>query len=112
ECTEEEILNSMCMAGPMTGVNDNHSPALPLDEVRRFLDATKPIFASVRKKPQRPAVPAEKDRPHDADKEGNVRVSSALPTLVRGAEGIPISTKPMDEPETPESLPTPGKSDT
>ncbi|MGQ0507073.1 MAG: DmpA family aminopeptidase [Myxococcaceae bacterium] len=112
ECTEEAILNSMCMAGPMTGVNDNHSPALPLDEVRRFLDATGPIFASVRKKPQRPAMPAERDRPHDADKEGSVRLSSALPTRVRGGEGIPISTKPVEETEAPESLPVPGKSDT
>ncbi len=112
ECTEEAILNSMCMARPMTGANDNHCPALPLDEVRRFVDATRPIFASVRKKPQRPAIPAEQDRPRDVDKEGSVRLSSALPTLVRGAEGIPISTKPVESEDAVDSSPDRTKSDT
>ena len=51
ECTEEAILNSMCMAGPMTGVNGNMVPALPLAEVRRFLEATQPVFAPRGKKP-------------------------------------------------------------
>src|SRR3954467_4991444 len=55
EATEEAILNSMCMATPMTGINDNYCPALPLGEVRRFIDAFKPIFASVKKKPQTPS---------------------------------------------------------
>ena len=45
EATEEAILNSMCMAEPMTGVNGNHVPALPLGEVRRFLDATRHAWA-------------------------------------------------------------------
>ncbi|HLM44028.1 MAG TPA: P1 family peptidase, partial [Myxococcaceae bacterium] len=49
EATEEAILNSMCMAEPMKGVNDNFCAALPLDEVRRFVDACRPIFASVKK---------------------------------------------------------------
>ena len=29
EATEEAILNAMCMAEPMKGVNDNYCPALP-----------------------------------------------------------------------------------
>jgi D-aminopeptidase len=58
EATEEAILNSMCMATSMTGVNGNFVPALPLDEVRRFVDATRPIFASVKKKPQQSSFPA------------------------------------------------------
>ncbi len=37
ECTEEAILNSMCMARPMDGVNDNHAAALPLTWVRDYL---------------------------------------------------------------------------
>jgi D-aminopeptidase len=49
ECTEEAILNSMCMAGPMTGVNGNMVPALPLGDVRRFIDATRPFFAPGKK---------------------------------------------------------------
>jgi D-aminopeptidase len=97
EATEEAILNSMCMARPMTGINDNYVPALPLEEVRRFVDATRPIFASVKKKPQESASPPSRERPQDVDREGNVTMASALPTAVRGAEGIPIPTKPAPE---------------
>jgi D-aminopeptidase len=93
EATEEAILNSMCMATSMTGVNGNHVPALPLDEVRRFIDATRPIFASVKKQPQQPAMPASKQKPSDIDKEGALKVSEASPTAVRGAEGIPYPTR-------------------
>ncbi len=98
EATEEAILNSMCMARPMEGINGNYCPALPLDEVRRFVDACRPIFASVKKKPQSPAVPASKEKPADLDEKGQVRVASALPTEVRGAEGIPFPTRPVLEP--------------
>jgi len=99
EATEEAILNSMCMAGPMTGINDNYCPALPLDEVRRFVDATRPIFAAVNKKPKVPAVPPSKEKPVDEDKGGSVKVGAALPTEVRGAEGIPYPTKRVPEGE-------------
>ncbi|HEY8210412.1 MAG TPA: P1 family peptidase [Myxococcaceae bacterium] len=94
EATEEAILNSMCMARPMTGINDHQVPALPLEEVRRFVDATRPIFASVKKKPQESAAPPGRERPPDVDKEGDVTVGEVLPTDVRGAEGIPFPTKP------------------
>ncbi len=94
EATEEAILNSMCMATAMTGINDNHVPALPLDEIRRFVDACRPIFASVKKKPQTPAAPPSREKPADVDKEGNVTVAEARPTEVRSAEGIPFPTKP------------------
>jgi D-aminopeptidase len=50
EATEEAILNSMCMATDMHGVNGNTVPALPLEEVKKFVDATRPIFASAKKK--------------------------------------------------------------
>lgn len=96
EATEEAILNSMCMARPMEGVNGNFVHALPLDEVRKFVDATTPIFASVKKKPQQPAAPANKEKKaQDIDKEGSVKMSAALPTRVRGAEGIPYPTRPV-----------------
>lgn len=104
EATEEAILNSMCMARPMVGINDNYCPALPLGEIRRFIDACRPIFASVKKRPQAPAAPASKDRPLDVDKEGTVTVAGARPTEVRGAEGIPYPTKPLPE----EPAPPPG----
>ncbi len=45
EATEEAILNSLCMATAMTGVNDHHVPALPLDEVRRCAEVTRRLFA-------------------------------------------------------------------
>ncbi len=94
EATEEAILNAMCMARPMDGVNGNEVPALPLDEVRKFVDACRPIFATVNKKPRDPAVPAKKDKPLDQDKEGRLTVGEALPTQVRSAEGIPYPTRP------------------
>jgi D-aminopeptidase len=97
EATEEAILNSMCMATSMKGVNDNYVPALPLDEVRRFVNACRPIFASVKKRPQQTSAPVARDKPADVDKEGEVRAGAVLPTEVRGAEGIPYPTRPAPE---------------
>lgn len=37
EATEEAILNSLCMAEDMEGINGNFSPALPLNEVREII---------------------------------------------------------------------------
>jgi D-aminopeptidase len=110
EATEEAILNAMCMATAMTGVNNNYCPALPLDEVRRFVDACRPIFASVKKRPQQSSAPASRERPSDQDKEGKVRVGEALPTHVRGAEGIPYPTRPA--PDASEGSSSGGTSDT
>jgi D-aminopeptidase len=98
EATEEAILNSMCMARPMEGINGNYSPALPLEEVRRFVDACRPIFGSLKRKPT-PAV--AKEKPPDSDDQGQVKVASALPTEVRGAEGIPFPTRPLAAPAAP-----------
>jgi D-aminopeptidase len=94
EATEEAILNSMCMATPTAGVNGHLVPALPLDEVRRFVDATRPIFASVKKRPDQPAMPAGKDDPKDADLEVGFELDEAPPSAVRSAEGIPFPTRP------------------
>lgn len=108
EATEEAILNSMCMARPMVGINDNFSPALPLDEVRRFVAAYEPILGRTRKKPP---VPIEK--PADLDRESSVPLGRALPSMVRGAEGIPYPTKPVPD-EDPDADPSKasGTSDT
>jgi D-aminopeptidase len=73
------------MATSMTGVNDNFVPALPLDEVRRFVDACRPIFASVKKRPQQTSAPVSRERPSDVDKEGDVKVSAG--PAHRGARG-------------------------
>jgi D-aminopeptidase len=100
EATEEAILNSMCLATEMAGVNGNAVPALPLDEVRRFVDATRPIFASVNRKPQQPAVPASMERPVDEDRQGELVVAAAAPSAVRGAEGIPYPLRPYPTGDT------------
>jgi D-aminopeptidase len=101
EATEEAILNSMCMATAMTGVNDHTVPALPLDEVRRFVDATRSIFASAKKKPSEPARPAEDEKPEEPSAGSSVTVGQAPPTAVRGAEGIPYPTRPGRDQSSP-----------
>jgi D-aminopeptidase len=37
ECTEEAILNALCMADDMRGQSDHFAPALPLDDLRDIL---------------------------------------------------------------------------
>ena len=80
-------------ASKATGINGNHVPALPLDEVRRFVEAVRPALG-MRRRPPAPSGP-----PPDRDREGTVRVAEALPTAVRGAEGIPFPTRPPDDEE-------------
>jgi D-aminopeptidase len=115
EATEEAILNSMCMARPMEGINGNYCPALPLGEIRRFVDACRPIFAAAKKKPQLLAQPASRDMTGEVNEQGLVRVGSALPTEVRGAEGIPFPTRPIPQQpadSTPEGEENPAQTDT
>jgi len=92
EATEEAILNSMCMATEMSGAHGNSVPALPLDEVRRFVDATRPIFASVKKAPQEPAVPAGTEELVE-DKQIDFELDATAPSRKRSAEGMPV---PLD----------------
>jgi D-aminopeptidase len=96
EATEEAILNSLCMATPMDGVDGHEVPALPLDEVRRFVDATRPIFATVNKSPNEPSLPAGKEPLSDADLQVEFDLSQARPSDVRSAEGIPYPTRPAE----------------
>ena len=37
ECTEEAIVNSLCMADDMRGQSDHFAPALPLDDLATIL---------------------------------------------------------------------------
>lgn len=97
EATEEAILNSLCMGTPMAGVDNHEVPALPLDEVRRFIDATRPIFATVKKTPDAPAVPAGTEPLSAADRQVEFDLSQARPTDVRSAEGIPFPTNPAPD---------------
>jgi D-aminopeptidase len=83
------------MATEMAGAHGHAVPALPLDEVRRFVDATRPIFASVKLRPDQPAVPATEDVPIESQLGFNL--DEAQPTRVRSAEGIPFPTRPGPE---------------
>lgn len=45
EATEEAIVNSLCMADEMTGINGNHAPALPLRKMQTIMQRFHPSFA-------------------------------------------------------------------
>jgi D-aminopeptidase len=42
ECTEEAILNALCMARDMDGVNENFVPAMPLRTVKELVERANP----------------------------------------------------------------------
>ena len=44
EATEEAIVNSLCMADDMTGINDNFAPGLPLERVVALLEKHRPTL--------------------------------------------------------------------
>jgi D-aminopeptidase len=44
ECTEEAILNSLCMAGDMSGQNGNFAPGLPLDRLVELMERYRPAL--------------------------------------------------------------------
>jgi D-aminopeptidase len=54
ECTEEAIVNSLCMAGEMRGQSDHVAPALPLDRLSEILGRYRDAFSL--KPPAPPAV--------------------------------------------------------
>jgi len=57
ECTEEAILNALCMARPMEGINGNFSPALPLSLVREYLaHVRRPMPQAKERIPAAPAL--------------------------------------------------------
>jgi D-aminopeptidase len=90
EATEEAILNALCMARDLDGVNGNLSRALPLDEVRALAERWRELSAGSR--PQAPPRTAPPGTP-----------ALARPTFVRGAEGMapparPAEAKPAAEP--------------
>jgi D-aminopeptidase len=43
ECLEEAMLNSLCMAEPMRGVDDHYAHALPLDETVELVRRHRPV---------------------------------------------------------------------
>jgi D-aminopeptidase len=46
ECTEEAIVNSLCMADEMRGQSGHLAPALPLDRLQEILRRYRQAFAT------------------------------------------------------------------
>ena len=47
ECTEEAIINALCMADAMTGQGGNFAPALPLDDMAELVRKYRPAVAHI-----------------------------------------------------------------
>ncbi|ATB32922.1 P1 family peptidase [Melittangium boletus] len=90
EATEEAILNAMCMATSMTGVNGNFVPALPLDEVRRFVNASRPLFAPARKRAHPASAPAAPARPPEGE-------GTPTPKVRLSESSFPQPTRPAPD---------------
>jgi len=108
EATEEAILNALCMARGMDGVNGNFCPALPLAEVKEMVK-----MWQAEKARQLAVGPAPVRRvPPGAAEATRVRAATpaAKPSAVRGAEGMPALTRPPDAsaPPPPASAPSAG----
>jgi D-aminopeptidase len=84
DATEEAILNALCAARDMDGVNGNLSRALPLQDVRELVLAWKRAKSKVAA--DRRAAPAPRE---GGGRAAPVTTSTAPPTAVRGAEGMP-----------------------
>ncbi len=87
EATEEAILNALCMARDMDGVNGNLSRALPLEDVKELVGGWQDESA---RRAARLGPEASPRRPPAEGEATRVRAGSpaAKPTAVRGAEGM------------------------
>lgn len=85
EATEESILNSLCMARDLDGVNGNLSRALPLEEVRALVERWRELSAGARPVSPRIAPPGTPVTP-----------ALARPSAVRGAEGMAPPARPPE----------------
>jgi D-aminopeptidase len=86
EATEEAVLNSLCMAREMEGVNGNFVPALPLQEVKEIVER----FAKARPRPPAPSA-SKPPPPPEAP-----RIAEAPPSAARGAEGMMTVALPKE----------------
>ncbi len=112
EATEEAILNALCAARDMDGVNGNVSKALPIAEVKemigpwqRQVEGRRRAAAAARKGAPHPA-PAPGSEPARRDASTTVTSALAPPTAARGAEGMPPPSRipappPPPRPEAP-----------
>lgn len=100
DCTEEAILNSMCMATSMTGINGNFVPALPLDEVKHLWDIARPILNLGKKKTQGFQAKAKREF---IGGESLLTAKDATPSDVGHAEGIAYPTASEASSSSPKS---------
>ena len=91
EATEEAILNALCAARDLDGVNGNLSRALPLADVK---DLVTPWQAEAAR--QAAAPPPTGPRPAEAVARARPPVQAAKPSAVRGAEGMPVPVRPPE----------------
>jgi D-aminopeptidase len=104
EATEEAILNALCMARDMEGVNGNLVRALPLGEVKELVDRWQPPERG--RRPDGPPLGR-----HGTGPRVRTTVAIAQPTAVRGGEGMPLPERspaaPADPPgeEAPAAFP-------
>ena len=108
EATEEAILNALCAARDLDGVNGNVSRALPIAEVKELVGVWQRQVDARRRSsgkgnapppppaPRPPAVPAER-------RDGGAVVTPAVarPSAVRGAEGMASPSQPASPAEAP-----------
>jgi D-aminopeptidase len=99
EATEEAILNALCMARDMDGVNGNLSRALPLEDVKELVGTWQDETA---RRVAQGASDAAARRPAAEGEATRVRAASpaAKPTAVRGAEGMARPVRPPGVPGT------------
>jgi D-aminopeptidase len=98
EATEEAILNALCMARDLDGVNGNVSRALPLADVKDLVTTWQAEGA------RQAAAPPPAGRRPPPEAAGAVRARPAVPvarpTAVRGAEGMAVPVRPPGVPGT------------
>ncbi len=99
EATEEAILNALCQARDLDGVNGTVARALPISEVKEVVGAWQRLVeggrraAGQRKPPPQPAPPAAAG-PERRDGGAVVTPAVARPSSVRGAEGMASPARP------------------
>ncbi len=96
EATEEAILNALCMARDMEGVNGNFCPALPVAEVKSWLERFRTALPRPRYEKAEKRSPAERGEPPTPVSHEDVKVAAAKPSYVRGAEGMAAPARPEE----------------
>jgi D-aminopeptidase len=99
EATEEAILNSLCMARDLDGVNGNVCRALPLGELAELVSRWQQPGS--RRPAARPAEAAPDEATRRRDGGAPFTAAVARPSAVRGAEGMPVPVRPVPEGREP-----------